>query len=76
MFQWKPTLLKTCDSSHVHWVVYVFPPPQVCELDLIFNFEKAYYILDEFLMAGEVVETSKVAVGASIEEADELQEVQ
>lgn len=26
----------------------------VCELDIIFNFEKAYFILDEFLIAGEV----------------------
>jgi len=25
----------------------------VCELDLIFNFHKAYYILDELLIAGE-----------------------
>lgn len=47
----------------------------MCELDIIFNFEKAYFILDEFLMGGEVQETSKVAVGASIEEADTLQEV-
>ncbi|KAK5904263.1 AP-1 complex subunit sigma-3a [Pseudochaenichthys georgianus] len=46
----------------------------VCELDLIFNFEKAYYILDEFLMGGEVLETSKVAVSDSMEEADTLQE--
>uniref|UniRef100_A0A3B4YRA2 AP complex subunit sigma n=1 Tax=Seriola lalandi dorsalis TaxID=1841481 RepID=A0A3B4YRA2_SERLL len=46
----------------------------VCELDIIFNFEKAYFILDEFLMGGEVLETSKLAVGASIEEADTLQE--
>lgn len=48
----------------------------MCELDIIFNFEKAYFILDEFLMGGEVLETSKVAVGVSIEEADTLQEVQ
>merc|ERR1711966_21980 len=31
----------------------------VCELDLIFNFHKAYYILDELIMAGELQETSK-----------------
>lgn len=48
---------------------------QVCELDLIFNFEKAYFILDEFLMGGEVQETSKVAVAVSVEEGDTLQEV-
>uniref|UniRef100_A0A3B4FZR8 Adaptor related protein complex 1 subunit sigma 3 n=1 Tax=Pundamilia nyererei TaxID=303518 RepID=A0A3B4FZR8_9CICH len=34
----------------------------VCELDIIFNFEKAYFILDEFLMGGEILETSKLAV--------------
>ena len=26
----------------------------VCELDIIFNFEKAYFILDELLLAGEI----------------------
>ncbi|XP_030008922.1 AP-1 complex subunit sigma-3a [Sphaeramia orbicularis] len=46
----------------------------VCELDIIFNFEKAYFILDEFLMGGEIQETSKVDVGISLEEADTLQE--
>lgn len=48
---------------------------QVCELDIIFNFEKAYFILDEFLMGGEIQETSKFAVGVSVEDADTLQEV-
>lgn len=46
----------------------------VCELDIIFNFEKAYFILDEFLMAGEIQETSKVAVKISMEDSDTLQE--
>ncbi|KAM8854029.1 AP-1 complex subunit sigma-3a [Synchiropus picturatus] len=46
----------------------------VCELDIIFNFEKAYFILDEFIMGGEILETSKMAVGAALEEADSLQE--
>lgn len=35
---------------------------QVCELDLIFNFQKAYAILDELIIAGELQETSKKAV--------------
>ena len=26
----------------------------VCELDIIFNFEKAYFILDELILAGEI----------------------
>lgn len=56
----------------------VFPPSlqrQVCELDIIFNFEKAYFILDEFLLGGEAQETSKKNVLKAIEQADLLQEV-
>ena len=46
----------------------------VCELDIIFNFEKAYFILDELIMAGEVQDTSKKAVLKQIEFADSYQE--
>eukprot|EP00889_Picochlorum_renovo_P006692 jgi/Picre1/33722/NNA_001201.t1 len=31
----------------------------VCELDLVFGFHRAYCILDEFIIGGEVQETSK-----------------
>lgn len=34
----------------------------VCELDLIFNFHKAYYILDEVLLGGELQESSKKVI--------------
>jgi hypothetical protein len=44
-------------------------------LDIIFNFEKAYFILDEFLIGGEVQETSKQTVARCIEASDMLQEV-
>lgn len=47
----------------------------MCELDIIFNFEKAYFILDEFLMGGEIQETSKQTVNRCIEASDVLQEV-
>uniref|UniRef100_A0A7N8XGT1 Adaptor related protein complex 1 subunit sigma 1 n=1 Tax=Mastacembelus armatus TaxID=205130 RepID=A0A7N8XGT1_9TELE len=47
----------------------------VCELDIIFNFEKAYFILDEFLMGGDIQDTSKKSVLKAIEQADLLQEV-
>lgn len=47
----------------------------MCELDIIFNFEKAYFILDEFLMGGEIQETSKQSIAKSIEASDMLQEV-
>jgi AP-1 complex subunit sigma 1/2 len=48
----------------------------VCELDLIFHFHKAYYILDEFLMAGELQETSKQLVLRTLREQDSLQETE
>lgn len=47
----------------------------MCELDIIFNFEKAYHILDELLIGGEVQETSKKSVLKSIAAADMIQEV-
>ena len=34
----------------------------VCELDIIFNFHKAYHILDELLITGELQEPSKKAI--------------
>lgn len=48
---------------------------QVCELDIIFNFEKAYFILDELLLGGEIQETSKKNVLKAIAAQDLLQEV-
>lgn len=42
----------------------------VCELDLVFNFHKVYLILDEFILAGELQETSKKAI---IERMGELE---
>jgi hypothetical protein len=50
-------------------------PAQVCELDIIFNFEKAYFMLDELLIGGEVQETSKKNVLKAIAAQDLLQEV-
>jgi len=46
----------------------------VCELDLIFNFHKAYYILDELIMCGELQETSKKAVLRVVAAQDAMME--
>jgi len=46
----------------------------VCELDIIFNFEKAYFMLDELILCGEVQETSKKNVLKAIAAQDLLQE--
>lgn len=43
----------------------------VCELDLIFNFEQAFWVLDEMIGgSGEVVEMGLRAVQRSLEEAE------
>ena len=46
----------------------------VCELDIIFNFHKAYFILDEMLMAGYMVETSKKQILRVIANQDDIME--
>eukprot|EP01117_Protostelium_nocturnum_P003791 TRINITY_DN15052_c0_g1_i1.p1 TRINITY_DN15052_c0_g1~~TRINITY_DN15052_c0_g1_i1.p1 ORF type:complete len:154 (+),score=50.81 TRINITY_DN15052_c0_g1_i1:58-519(+) len=46
----------------------------VCELDLIFNFHKAYFILDELMIAGELQETSEKTVLRLIATQDALQD--
>ena len=42
----------------------------VCELDLVFNFYKVYQILDEMVVGGEVMETSKLIVNRSLKNSD------
>eukprot|EP00127_Corallochytrium_limacisporum_P007170 Clim_evm43s243 gene=Clim_evmTU43s243 len=46
----------------------------VCELDVIFNFEKAYFVLDELVLGGEIQETNKRTVLKAITAMDRLQE--
>ena len=48
----------------------------VCELDLIFNFHRAFYILDEVLLAGEIQETSKRNVLKLIQTQESIVEEQ
>lgn len=46
----------------------------VCELDIIFNFHKAYYILDELLIGGELQESSKREILRVCAAQDDLME--
>mmetsp|Transcript_9896 Transcript_9896/g.19792 ORF Transcript_9896/g.19792 Transcript_9896/m.19792 type:complete len:146 (+) Transcript_9896:209-646(+) len=46
----------------------------VCELDLVFNFHKVFVILDEYFLAGEVMETSKKEILNRVHEIDRLLE--
>lgn len=45
----------------------------VCELDIIFNFQQAYAILDELLIGGELQESSKRSVTAVLKKIEEVE---
>ena len=44
----------------------------VCELDIIFNFQMAFTILDEVIIAGELEESSKRVVLNALKRMEEL----
>merc|ERR1719373_597918 len=44
----------------------------VCELDLIFNFDKAQYALDELVLGGYIQETSKREIVRQMKAQDEI----
>ena len=41
-----------------------------CELDIMFNLEKAHFILDEMVMNGCIIETNKTNVLAPVQLLD------
>lgn len=47
--------------SHIHLFVEVLDAffGNVCELDIVFSFYKAYMVMDEMFIGGEVQEISK-----------------
>ena len=45
----------------------------VCELDLVFNFHKVLSVVDEYILAGELMETSKSAIINRLAEVDALE---
>ena len=42
----------------------------MCELDLVFNFYKVYQILDEMIIGGELMETSKSVIQSALRNTD------
>ena len=45
----------------------------VCEMDIIFSFYKVYEIMDNFIVAGEVLDVNKTAIITRIKELEKLQ---
>lgn len=46
----------------------------VCEMDIIYNFEKIQFIIDELIIGGEMLETDKTRVPECVTFLDKLQE--
>lgn len=46
----------------------------VCELDLIFNFTRSYWILDQIFISGELQECSKASILAAAQTSDAVAE--
>lgn len=46
----------------------------VCELDVIFNFDRAYFLADELFLGGHLQETNRATVLRNARAADELAE--
>lgn len=44
----------------------------VCELDLIFNFHQAYFILEEMIIGGHVMESNKKTILKMIQTNDQM----
>ena len=42
----------------------------VCELDVVYNFYKVYSVLDELMIGGEVIETSKNSILKKLREIE------
>ena len=42
----------------------------VCELDVVYNFYKVYTVLDELIVGGEIVETSKMNILKKLRELE------
>lgn len=62
--------LLTMESLHLYVEALDRYFGSVCELDLIFNFTRAYWILSEIFSAGELTECSKHNVLAAIARSD------
>jgi AP-2 complex subunit sigma-1 len=45
----------------------------VCELDIVFHFNKVYAVLDEYILAGEIQETSKRVILDRMKDFEKLE---
>lgn len=58
-------------NSNYYYIVCLFK--LVCELDIVFNFNRVYAILDEYILAGEIEETSKKEILERVKVLEKLE---
>lgn len=63
--------LAALETMHLFCVVLDSYFGNVCELDIIYNFDKAYLVLDELFLSGELQDTSVKSVLKCIAQQDE-----
>lgn len=66
--------LLTMELLHMYVEVLDQYFTQVCELDLIFNFTRAHWILNEIFVSGELLDCNKSAIINAVGSADILAE--
>lgn len=59
------------ETMHLYCVALDRYFGNVCELDIIFNFDKAYQVMDEMFLSGELQETSVTEVLRTLASQDE-----
>jgi AP-2 complex subunit sigma-1 len=65
--------LATLEAVHLFVEVLDHFFSNVCELDLVFNFHKVYFILDEMVAGGELAESSKRAILERLAELERIE---
>jgi len=66
--------LLTLEAIHLFVVVLDVMFQNVSELDIIFRFDEAYQVLHEYIMAGELQETSKRRILRIIEKQNQIED--
>ena len=62
-------------SSPSTSLTYLYPLPYrfFMQLDIVFHFNKVYALLDEYILAGEIQETSKVVILDRVRDLEKLE---
>jgi AP-2 complex subunit sigma-1 len=57
----------------MRFIVLYLICPFFAQLDIVFHFNKVYAVLDEYILAGEITETSKKVILERIADLEKLE---